>query len=141
MKSLETVPLGLRLENIPVAYARYLGKTFWPAHLAIPYPMERWPILAVAGSAVLLLILTVVALARFRSQPWLAVGWLWFIVGLTPVIGLVQVGTQAMADRYFYIPSVGLFIAIVWAVREWSSRLNPRARQFWAGWLSRSASY
>jgi protein O-mannosyl-transferase len=121
------LPLGSRLANMPVAYVRYVAKTFWPAHLAVIYPTLNWTVLDVAGATVLLLVLSTLALWRVRAQPWLAVGWLWFLVTLAPVIGVVQVGTTSMADRYSYIPSIGLFIAVVWAVREWGACMGARA--------------
>jgi tetratricopeptide (TPR) repeat protein len=123
---LARLPFGMRLANVPVACVRYVAKTFWPAHLAIAYPMLRWPVWAVAGASVLLLLLSGLALWRVRARPWLAVGWLWFLGTLAPVIGVVQVGMQSMADRYTYIPSIGLLIAVVWAARDWGVRLGAR---------------
>jgi Flp pilus assembly protein TadD len=125
--SLEKLPLGARLAGVPVAYVRYLAKTFWPAHLVVAYPMIKWPVWTSVGATVLLLLLSSLALWRVRARPWLAVGWLWFLGTLMPVIGLVQVGMTPMADRYTYIPSVGLCIAVVWAARDWSARLGARA--------------
>jgi tetratricopeptide (TPR) repeat protein len=124
---LARLPFGMRLANVPVACVRYVAKTFWPAHLAIAYPMLKWPVWAVAGASVLLLLLSGLALWRIRARPWLAVGWLWFLVTLAPVIGVVQVGMQSMADRYSYIPGIGLLIAVVWAARDWGVRLGARA--------------
>ncbi len=124
---LARLPFGMRLANVPVACVRYVAKTFWPAHLAIAYPMLKWPVWEVAGATVLLLLLSGLALWRIRVQPWLAVGWLWFLGALAPVIGVVQVGTQSMADRYSYLPSIGLLIAVVWAARDWGVRLGARA--------------
>ncbi|MGP8199950.1 MAG: tetratricopeptide repeat protein [Limisphaerales bacterium] len=121
---LARLPFGMRLANVPVACVRYVAKTLWPAHLAIAYPMLKWPAWTVAGAIVLLLLLSAWALWRLRTQPWLAVGWLWFLGTLTPVIGVIQVGMQSMADRYTYIPGIGLLIAIVWTARDWSIRLG-----------------
>ena len=110
---------SVRLANVPVAYLRYLGKTFWPQDLAIVYPyVYHWPVAAVAGSMLLLAFLSALALVLVRQQAWFAVGWFWFLGTLVPVIGFVQVGAQSMADRYFYIPSIGLFVALVWGVAE-----------------------
>ena len=118
--SAEKVPWGLRLANVPVAYVRYLGKLFWPVDLAPLYPLpSHWAAWQVAGALVVLLLCTLLALALIRRQPWLAVGWFWFLGSLVPVIGLVQVGRQALADRYTYIPAIGIFVAVVWAVAEW----------------------
>jgi hypothetical protein len=108
-----------RLCNVPVSYVRYLGKTIWPADLAILYPYPNyphptWPVWQVVGSVALLASITLAVLWRARRRPFLAVGWLWFLGTLVPVIGLVQVGMQSLADRYSYIPLIGLFIMIVW---------------------------
>jgi Flp pilus assembly protein TadD len=117
-----------RLANVPVAYARYLARTFWPADLAVLYPYRgHWPEWAVGGSGVLLALVTMWAMWRVRAQPWLAVGWFWFLGMLVPVIGLVQIGWQSMADRYDYLPSVGLFIMIIWAAKEWIPRSATHA--------------
>jgi tetratricopeptide (TPR) repeat protein len=108
-----------RLGNVPVAYLRYLEKTFWPADLALVYPyVYHWPAAAIAGAVLLLALVSALALGRLRRQPWLAAGWFWFLGTLVPVIGFVQVGAQSMADRYFYIPSVGLFVVLVWGAAE-----------------------
>ena len=128
MASLASVPLGARVENVPIAYARYLGKTFNPVDLAVLYPLPRqWPVWEVAGSTAFLALITAWVIWRARAQRYLAVGWLWFLGMLAPVIGLVHIGSQSMADRYDYLPSVGLFIMIIWAAREWVPRLGARA--------------
>ena len=124
---LSRLAFGMRLANALVSCARYLAKLFWPAHLAVAYPMFRWPLWDVAGAVALLLLISAWALWRVRSQPWLAVGWLWFLVTLGPVIGIVQVGMQSMADRYSYIPSIGLFIGVVWAARDMGRYAGSRA--------------
>ena len=117
-----TSHLGLthRLENAVVSYARYLGKTFWPADLAVfyPHPTGGWSILLIGGSAGLLLGISVLSVLTVRKRPYLFTGWFWFLGTLIPVIGLVQVGSQSIADRYMYLPSIGLFIAIAWGVRD-----------------------
>ena len=116
---LGVVPWRLRAANALVSYAAYLGKLFLPRHLAVFYPIQpAIPAWEVAGAAVLLIAITVLAIWRARREPWLLVGWLWFLGTLVPVIGLVQVGRQAMADRYTYIPSIGLFLAVVWSLAE-----------------------
>jgi protein O-mannosyl-transferase len=116
MSSLE---LSIRLANVPVAYLRYLEKTFWPADLSIIYPyVYHWPALLVAGAVGLLALVSGLALWQLRGKSWFAFGWFWFLGTLVPVIGFIQVGAQAMADRYFYIPSIGLFIALVWGAAE-----------------------
>ena len=126
--SLAGVPLAARLENLPVGCARYVGKLFWPGHLAALYPyVLAWPAWEVAGAAAFLAGVTGWVIWRARAQPFLAVGWMWFLGGLAPVIGLVQVGFQSIADRYTYLPSVGLFLMAVWAVGEWRGDLGRRA--------------
>lgn len=114
---LDVVPWSLRAANAVVSYGTYLGKLFWPRDLAVFYPIElAIPLWKVAGAALLLIAITALAVWRARREPWLLTGWLWFLGTLVPVIGLVQVGRQAMADRYTYIPSIGLFLAVVWTV-------------------------
>ena len=123
--SLEEIPLHIRLDNVPLAYTRYLLKMLWPVHLAIFYPLPKTisPLAAVAATAVLLAISAAVWFGRKRG-PYGLVGWLWFLGTLVPVIGLVQVGYAAIADRYTYFPSIGMFIALTFAVRDWANRLQ-----------------
>jgi tetratricopeptide (TPR) repeat protein len=112
-------PLVPRVENALLAYCRYLFKLLWPVKLAVfyPYPNEMpLPVVAVAGLA--LLGITICALCLRRRGPYLVVGWCWFLGTLVPVIGVVQVGLQSMADRYTYIPCLGFLLAGVWAVHE-----------------------
>ena len=128
LRSAEQTPWGLRLANVPVSYARYLGKLVWPVDLAALYPMPaHWGFWPVGGSVVLLLLLTLFMAGRARSAPWLLTGWLMFLGTLVPVIGIVPNGFQSIADRYAYIPSIGLFVAGVWAVAEFSVRWKFRA--------------
>ena len=108
-----------RTANAVVSCARYLGKTFWPQDLAVFYPHPaHWPALAVAGAALLLGMISLLALWGARRRPYLLVGWFWFLGLLVPVLGLVQVGVQAMADRYTYLPLVGIFILLAWGGAE-----------------------
>jgi tetratricopeptide (TPR) repeat protein len=117
LRPLAEYPLALRLENAVVAYVAYLGKTLWPRDLAVLYPYPRsLPPLEVAACAALLLVLTAAAWLGRRSRPALLVGWLWYLVTLVPVIGLLQVGEQAMADRFTYVPLIGVFVALAWLV-------------------------
>jgi hypothetical protein len=112
-------PWPERIANAVIAYARYVGKLFFPGDLAIVYSHpHHWPVVTALGAAALLAVWTFLALRRWRSNPWLAVGWLWFLGTLVPTIGIVQVGAQSMADRYTYIPSIGFFIAVVWGMAE-----------------------
>jgi len=118
--TLDAYPLGVRLANAAVAYATYLGRTIWPAGLALPYPHPGNE-LPLTTSLLSLLLLAAVSFAAYhwrRERPWLAVGWLWFLGTLVPVIGLVQVGPQAMADRYTYLPLVGIFMMLAWSFRS-----------------------
>jgi hypothetical protein len=121
----DDLPMGARLANAAVAAALYLWRAIWPAHLAVFYPhpglsIPRWQ---VALAAVALLVLTAVAVWQRRRRPFLLAGWAFYLVTLLPVIGIVQVGMQAMADRYTYIPLIGIFVAFAWSL--------PRARHAW----------
>jgi tetratricopeptide (TPR) repeat protein len=115
--SLAQVDLAARLANAAVSTTRYLGAAFWPTGLSVFYPHAGGTLAAssVALAAACLLLLTLAAVAARRERPYLLVGWLWFLVTLAPVIGIVQVGSQAMADRYMYLPLVGLAIAVGFA--------------------------
>ena len=118
VRTLAHDPIAVRLPNAVVSYAKYLLLTFWPNDLAVYYPfagIAAWQIIA----AVFLLIgITAFCVSQRRIRPYLVVGWLWFLGTLVPVIGIVQVGGQIMADRYFYIPSIGLFIALVFGLAD-----------------------
>jgi protein O-mannosyl-transferase len=116
-------PLSFRVANALVAYASYLGKMVWPSKLAVLYPLPTQMLLwQIALSALLLGVITVAACWLARRAPYLPVGWAWFLGTLVPVIGLVQVGVQSMADRYSYIPLIGIFIAIVWGANDLAAR-------------------
>ena len=116
--SLTRLPLPVRIANAAVACVGYMEKAVWPAGLAVLYPTRPPAPVAVAVAALILVGLTVLAWRWVTQRPWLAVGWLWYLGMLAPVIGLVQVGVQAMADRYTYVPMVGLSIALVWTVAD-----------------------
>ena len=110
--------LGARAGNAIVSVARYLGKFLWPFDLIVCYPHPgSWPALAVLAAAALVLGLSWLAWRERRRRPWIAAGWLWFLIMLLPVIGLVQVGFQAMADRYTYLPLLGIEVAALWSLR------------------------
>ncbi len=115
---LEALPLSARIRNVPCAYLAYLGQLLFPMNLAVFYPHagEARPWWQAAAATLVLGALTLGALTRWSRAPYLTVGWLWFIGTLVPVIGLVQLGEQGRADRYAYIPAVGLFIALAWSV-------------------------
>jgi len=121
MRSAAQFSFGVRLENAVVAYAMYLWKMIWPSHLAplYPHPGDSLAAWQVAFSLLVLLVITGVVL-RFRAKRYLLTGWLWFLGTLVPVIGLVQVGDQAMADRYAYIPLIGIFVMITWVFADWA---------------------
>ena len=123
--SLEKMPLGYRLANVPLAYMRYLLKMIWPVHLAFFYPLpkEISPLTSSAAVVALISVTVVVWFGRKRS-PYGLMGWLWFLGTLVPVIGLVQVGQAAMSDRYTYFPFIGMFIAIAFAARDWGNRFK-----------------
>ena len=110
-----------RLTNAVVAYGFYLYKTVLPVGLAVHYPHPgSWPAGIVALSLGFLALVGIIAWRRRRTAPYLLVGWLWYLVGLLPVIGLLQIGSHAFADRYSYIPLIGVFIAVVWGLGEWA---------------------
>ena len=135
---LTRLSLSLRVENAFVSYARYLGRTFWPFGLATPYPHpEFWLVNPLPGlwsaglvwfAVALFAGLTVAAAWCWRKFPFVTFGWLWFVGTLIPVIGLVQVGTQSMADRYTYLPLIGVFVACSWGMAAIQARwqLSPR---------------
>ena len=128
MVDFEHQPFGARLSNALAAYSGYLTKTFAPVKLAIVYPLEPLPWPRVAVSAALMAVISFFAWRCRAAQPYFIVGWLWFVGMLVPVIGLLQVGLQAMADRYTYLPLVGIFIAVVLGARDLAirSRLNAK---------------
>ena len=115
-----------RVANALVSCARYLGKTFWPADLAILYPhpamhfpfSDRWPGWQICTTALLLVAVSALCLCQVRRRPYLAVGWFWYLGMMLPVIGLVQAGEQAMADRYTYLPLIGPVLSLVWLLAE-----------------------
>jgi len=123
VSSLETVPFDARLANVAESYINYMWNTVWPAGLAAFYPLPatvRWaPAIA---SAVVLAALTFSVLRFWRQRPYLAVGWLWFLGTLVPVIGFVRFGAQARADRYMYLPMLGLLVAAIWGLAELADR-------------------
>jgi tetratricopeptide (TPR) repeat protein len=126
--AIKRLPIGLRAENALVSYLIYIGKTFWPTRLAVfyPYPPEV-PVWAAAVAALAIVGVSVIVLRSFRAYPYLAVGWFWYLITLLPVIGIVRVGAQARADRYMYVPMVGLSIMVAWAAADVLRRW-PRAK-------------
>jgi protein O-mannosyl-transferase len=118
VRTLAHEPIALRLSNALVSYVKYLLLTFWPNDLAVYYPFAGISAWQIIGAAFLLIGITVFCVSQRRIRPYLMVGWFWFLGTLVPVIGIVQVGGQIMADRYFYIPSIGLFIALVFGLAD-----------------------
>jgi len=129
VKEVARLPIGLRIENALVSGATYCLKTVWPSDLAVFYPYPAgfawW---TVAAAALALAAITVLALRSYRSAPYLAAGWMWFLITLAPVIGLVQVGAQARADRYMYVPMVGLTVMLAWGAADLARRRPAIAR-------------
>ncbi|MDI6828453.1 MAG: glycosyltransferase family 39 protein, partial [Armatimonadota bacterium] len=120
VRTLQTVPIADRISNAIFSYVAYIGKMFWPRNLAIfyPYPVEGLPIWEVVWLGLVLICITFVAAYLAWSKPYLIMGWLWYLGTLVPVIGIIQVGSQAMADRYTYIPLIGIFIIIAWGLPD-----------------------
>jgi tetratricopeptide (TPR) repeat protein len=118
------MPIDARIKNAAVSYVAYLSKTFWPAGLAVYYPHRGDSLSATTAAAAvaLLIALTAAAVALRHRAPYLLTGWLWYLGTMVPVIGLVQVGTQSMADRYTYFPQIGVAIAVCWGVADLLSR-------------------
>jgi len=119
VNSLAVIPFHIRIANATVSYASYIGKMIWPHNLAVFYPYPEsivsWKI---TGAVLLLGVISVIVCQMVRTKPYFAVGWLWYIGSLVPVIGIVQAGVQKMADRYTYVPLIGLFIIIAWGVPD-----------------------
>jgi len=137
----ESCPLDARVANALVAYVLYLSKAFWPSGLAVFYPYKAWPLWQAAATGAFLAAVTALALLAARRRtaplpdgrgsdtaPYLPVGWFWYLGTLMPVIGLVQVGEQAMADRYTYLPLVGVFVAVTWLAADLTAGWRHRMK-------------
>lgn len=126
MSSIDVLPLDSRIENVIASYLLYIAKLVWPTNLApfYPFPAER-PFGLVVFAAAFILTVSALAVAFARRTPYFIVGWFWYLGTLVPVIGIVQVGIQSMADRYTYIPSIGLFIALAWGLEAWVRPWRP----------------
>src|SRR5205823_4086025 len=114
------VPFMWRIGNGLVSYVAYLGQLFWPTKLAVfyPYAADHLSFWSIALALLLVIAITVLVCAQGKTRPYLFVGWGWYLIGLLPVIGLVQVGMQSRADRYTYLPQIGLYLAVTWAAAD-----------------------
>jgi len=119
-RSMEWFPLRVRAGNALVSYVDYIEKMIWPFGLAVfyPHPGQTLPVWRVVGAVVLLVLVSIVVFRMSRRRPYLVVGWLWYLITLLPVIGFVQIGGQAMADRFTYVPLIGLFIMMSWGIDD-----------------------
>jgi protein O-mannosyl-transferase len=114
-----TISFGARAANAVVSYVHYVLDMFWPNHLSVLYPHPgTWPILQIVASAIFLILVTAAVLFSVRKHPYLPVGWFWFLGMLVPAIGFIQVGIQCRADRYTYLPLIGLFVMLSWGIAE-----------------------
>ncbi|MCK9419647.1 MAG: tetratricopeptide repeat protein [Nitrospirae bacterium] len=129
--NLQVISISERIGNAVLAAGLYLMKMIWPVDLSVLYPHpaltpQGMPWAAVSASAILLMFITALVIWQWRPRPYLAIGWAWYLVTVLPVIGLVQVGLQGMADRYTYVPLIGPFFALVWLVADLLSQQIPR---------------
>jgi hypothetical protein len=125
--SIRGLSLGTRISNALISYITYIGKMIWPSDLAVLYPLPHsLPALQVFWAALLMTVVTITVIWKARRAPYLATGWLWYAGTLVPVIGLVQVGYQVRADRYTYVPLIGLFIIVAWGISELSKKWRYR---------------
>ncbi|HZQ47689.1 MAG TPA: tetratricopeptide repeat protein [Verrucomicrobiae bacterium] len=138
-----SLTVGARMANALVSYLRYVGKLFWPENLSVLYPHPgTWPLGLVIGAGVFVAGVSAGAICLRRQKPWLLVGWFWFLGTLVPVIGLVQVGVQSMADRYTYVPAIGVFMMVAWGVPEVLGRFaQPRWLLGTAGGIALSGCF
>ncbi len=121
VEPLQALPLAARIDNACISYVRYIIKTVWPQNLAVFYPYNKaWALWLVISSALFIITTTLLFIRVAKRYPYLTVGWFWYLITLVPVIGLVQVGSQSIADRYTYIPLIGLFIMIVWGMADFT---------------------
>jgi Tfp pilus assembly protein PilF len=131
VEHLDVLGFAPRLANALISYVRYSAKLFWPVDLSVYYPYpDNWPVWQVTVAGLLLLLVSIAVIGQWRRRPYLAVGWFWFVGTLVPVIGLVQVGTQSMADRYTYLPMIGLLLTVVWGVAELAEKNLPSPKVF-----------
>jgi hypothetical protein len=124
IRSLENLPMSWRLENAFVSIVIYIGQMFWPANLAVfyPHPRDQLPLWLVAFSIALVGAITIAAVALGRKRRYILVGWFWYLIMLVPVLGIVQVGLQGHADRYTYLPHIGLYLLVTWGIVDLTAR-------------------
>ena len=128
VQSVEKYPWPARLENGAISYVRYIGKMFWPVDLCGYYPHPgKWPLATVSIAVIFIVGISIFAFVMRRRGPWFLVGWIWYLGTLVPVIGLVQLGDVAMADRYSYIPMVGILVPLVWGLHQWTKQWRYHA--------------
>lgn len=137
LKPEDMYAIGVKIPNAIVSYVLYMYRMFWPARLCVayPHPRDTLPELAVVGCGLVLVTLTVAAVLARRRAPYLFVGWLWYVITLLPVIGIVQVGDQGMADRYTYITLIGLFVAVVWGAADLAASRGVGAAVMGVVWV------
>lgn len=130
VSGLDRLPVVHRLSNAILSYVKYIGAMFWPTQLSVfyPYPVTLPPWPAIAGAFVCLILVSVLVVRSSRRWTYLAVGWGWYLGTLVPVIGLVQAGSQAMADRFAYVPLLGLYVIVAWGAWDWLGRSESRRR-------------
>jgi Flp pilus assembly protein TadD len=128
MEEMVKLSLGARFENALISYVRYLGKFFWPENLCIYYPHPgHWPAIGVLLSTLFLLGALVLVWTMHQRQPWLLLGWFWYLGTLVPVIGLLQLGSASMADRYTYVPLIGIYVLLVWELHDLTKQWRYQA--------------
>lgn len=132
VRTFDELPLAARLANAVVSAAVYIAKTVWPMRLAVLYPLVNHPAWQVIVAGLVLAGITLLSLRTIRTRPYLVVGWFWYLIAILPVIGIVQVGLQARADRYTYLPTIGLILMLVWSGED-AWRRWPKARPVLAG--------
>lgn len=119
VRSIQEFPVAVRLANAAISYVRYMYKMVLPVHLSFFYPYRTdWPLWMILGSTFLIVSVSVYTIKKITTEPFLFVGWFWYVGTLIPVIGLVQVASQSMADRYTYIPLIGLFMILAWGIKR-----------------------
>jgi tetratricopeptide (TPR) repeat protein len=137
VQALEALPLINRISNALVSYVSYVLKAIWPTNLAVfyPHPGNTLPAWQIIGTALLIAMAIFLSIRTSKKYPYIAIGLFWYLWTLVPVIGLVQVGNQAMADRYIYLPLIGLFIIIAWGASDLTFKWHYRKIFLWVSWV------